>query len=73
MRSQRHDTQLHKKTCSCTDFTMYTVLNCLITMQLHIHVIENHATVYPTMQLHTLTFRQEKAIQNEVRITAYDQ
>ncbi len=24
---ERHDTQLHKKICSCTDFTICTVLN----------------------------------------------
>ncbi len=51
--SQRHDTQLHKTLCSCTDFTICTLLNWLITMQLHIHVIENVncvsncATTYP--------------------------
>ncbi len=45
--SQHHDTQLHKKICSCTDFTICTVLNWLIAMQLHTQVLENHATVYP--------------------------
>ncbi len=70
--SQHHDMQLHKKLCSCTDFTICRVLNWLITMQLHTHVIEKRATMYPTVQLHTLTFRWEKVIQNVIT-TAYHQ
>ncbi len=51
-----------QKVCSCTDFAICTVLNWLIDMQLRTHIIENHATAYPTMKLHTQprTFRQQK-------------
>ncbi len=42
-------------------------------MQLHTKVIENCATAYPIVQLCTPTFRQEKAIQNDVMTTAYHQ
>ncbi len=71
--SQYHDAQLDKKMCSCTDFTIYTVLNWLITMQLCTQVIEICVTTYPTMQLRTLTFRQEKAVQNNGMTTVYHQ
>ncbi len=40
-------------------------------MQLYIHIIENSATEYPTVQLHIPTFRQGKAMQNDVMKTVY--
>ncbi len=46
--------------------------NWLITMQPHTQVIESHATAYPTVQLCTPTFSQEKAIKNDVT-TVYHQ
>ncbi len=69
--SQDHDTQLHKMICSSTDFTICTILNWQIIMQLRTQVIENHVTVYPTVQLLIPTFRQGKAIQNDVLTTVY--
>ncbi len=71
--SQGHNTQLHKIICSCTDFIRYTGMNWLVSMQLHILVIEIRATVSPIVQLRTPTFRQEKAIQNDVMTTTYHQ
>ncbi len=42
-------------------------------MQLCTQVMENYATAYPTVQLRIPTFRQEKAIKNDIMITAYHQ
>ncbi len=60
--SQHHDTQLHKRICSCTDFTICTVLNWLIAMHLLTKLIENCTTAHPTVQMRTATFRQENGI-----------
>ncbi len=38
-----------------------------------IQVIENCATAYLAVQMYTLTFRQEKAIQNDIVTTAFHQ
>ncbi len=56
---------------SHSNFTICTVLNWLTSMQLSIQVKENSATAYPTVQLCITTFRQGKAIQNDVLTTAY--
>ncbi len=40
-------------------------------MQLRLQEIEYNVTSYPTMQLHIHTFREEQAIQNDVKTTAY--
>ncbi len=63
--------QLRKKIRSYINFTICTVLNWLITMQLRIQVIVNNATAYPTVQLHISTFRRDKAIQNDNMTTVY--
>ncbi len=65
--------EVAKKICSCTNFTICTVLNCLMTIKMHTPVIENHATAYPTVQLRTSTFWQEKAIKNHIMTSAYHQ
>ncbi len=67
---QSHDTQLHKKICSHTDFTICTVLNWLITATEYLGYSK------PCNYLPNClppTFRQEKAIKKDIMTTAYHQ
>ncbi len=43
----------------------------LITVQFCTQTIKNSTTAYPTMQMHTPTFRQEHAIKSDVMTTVY--